>query len=156
MFYCIIRYYHHAILDYQTCCSFNWEFVPFDQYLPTSPYSSVPSKHDPTLCFSICPIYVLHISDIQFSSLAQSCPTLWDPMNHSTPSLPVHHQLPEFTQTHVHWVRDAIQPSHALSFPSPPAFNLPQHQVRSFQMSQLFSGGNNCNWVKAEHRGGRR
>ena len=50
-----------------------------------------------------------------FSSVAQSCPTLWDPMNHSTPGLPIHHQLPESTQTHVHWVSDAIQPSHPLS-----------------------------------------
>ena len=55
---------------------------------------------------------------VQFSSVAQSCPTLCDPMNHSTPGLPVHHQLPEFTQTHVHRVSDAIQPSHPLSFPS--------------------------------------
>ena len=59
---------------------------------------------------------------------AQSCLTLCDPMNHSTPGLPVHHQLPEFTQTHVHWVGDAIQPSHPLSSPSPPALNLSQHQ----------------------------
>ena len=58
---------------------------------------------------------------VQFSSVAQSCPTLCDPMNRSTPGLPVHHQLPEFTQIHVHWVRDAIQPSHPLSSPSPPA-----------------------------------
>ena len=65
---------------------------------------------------------------IQFSSVTQSCPTLCDPMNCSTPGLPVHHQLPEFTQTHVHWVSDAIQPSHPLLFPSPPAFNLSEHQ----------------------------
>ena len=64
----------------------------------------------------------------QFSSVAQSCPTLSDPMNHSTPGLPVHHQLPESTQTHVHQVTDAIQPSHPLSSPSLPALNLPQHQ----------------------------
>ena len=64
----------------------------------------------------------------QFSSVAQSCPTLCDPMNHSTPGLPVHHQLPEFTQTHVHRVSDAIQPSHPLSSPSPPAPNPSQHQ----------------------------
>ena len=64
----------------------------------------------------------------QFSSVAQSCPTLCDPMNHSTPGLPVHHQLPEITKTHVHQVGDAIQPSHPLSSPSPPAFNLSQHQ----------------------------
>ena len=65
---------------------------------------------------------------LQFSSVAQSCPTLCDPMNRSTPGLPVHHQLPESTQTHVHWVGDAIQPSHPLSSPSPPALNLSQHQ----------------------------
>ena len=64
----------------------------------------------------------------QFSSVAQSCPTLCNPMNRSTPGLPVHHQLPESTQTHVHRVSDAIQPSHPLSSPSPPAFNLSQHQ----------------------------
>ena len=61
-------------------------------------------------------------------SVSQSCLTLCDPMNHSTPGLPVHHQLPEFTQTHAHWVGDAIQPSHPLSSPSPPAPNPSQHQ----------------------------
>ena len=65
---------------------------------------------------------------IQFSLVAQSCPTLCDPMNRSTPGLPVHHQLPEFTQTRVHRVSDAIQPSHPLSFPSPIAPNPSQHQ----------------------------
>ena len=64
----------------------------------------------------------------QFSSVAQSCPTLCNLMDCSTPGLPVHYQLLEFTQTHVHWVDDAIQPSHPLSSPSPPAFNLSQHQ----------------------------
>ena len=64
----------------------------------------------------------------QFSSVAQSCLTLCDPMNCSMPGLPVHHQHPESTQTHVHWVGDAIQPSHPLSSPSPPALNLSQHQ----------------------------
>ena len=62
------------------------------------------------------------------SSVAQSWPTLCDPMNHSTPGLPVHHQLPEFTQSHVHRVSDAIQPSHPWSSPSPPAPNPSQHQ----------------------------
>ena len=65
---------------------------------------------------------------VQFSLVAQSCPTLCNPMNHSMPGLPVHHQLPESTQTNVHWVGDAIQPSHPLSSPSPPTFNLSQHQ----------------------------
>ena len=65
---------------------------------------------------------------VQFSSVAQLCPTLCDPMNRSTPGLPVHYQLPEFTQTHIHRVSDAIQPSHPLSSPSPPASNPSQHQ----------------------------
>ena len=65
---------------------------------------------------------------VQFSSVAQSCPTLCNPMDCSRPGLPVHHQLPEFTQTHVHWVSDAIQPSHPLLSPSPPTLNLSQHQ----------------------------
>ena len=73
---------------------------------------------------------------VQFSSVAQLCPTLCDPMNRSTPGLPVHH--PEFTQTHVHRVSDAIQPSHPLSSPSPPAPNPSQHQ-------SLFQ------WVSSSH-----
>ena len=73
------------------------------------------------------PTYATFYS-VQFSSVTQSCPTLCDPMNHSMPGLPIHHQLPESTQTHVHWVGDAIQPSHPLSSPSPPAPNPSQHQ----------------------------
>ena len=69
-----------------------------------------------------------HEGSVQFSSVAQSCPTLCDPMNRSTPGLPVHHHLPEFTQTHTHRVSDAIQPSHPRSSPSPPAPNPSQHQ----------------------------
>ena len=69
-------------------------------------------------------IYFQH----QFSSVAQLCPTLCDRMNRSMPGLPVHHQLPESTQTHVYGVGDAIQPSHPLSSPSPPTFILSQHQ----------------------------
>ena len=83
------------------------------------------------------------IKDMQFRSdrirsVAQSCPTPCDPMNHSTPGLPVHHQLPELTQTHVHRVSDAIQPSHPLSSPSPLAPNPSQHQ-------SLFQ------WVNSSH-----
>ena len=83
--------------------------------------------------YCIC-VHIYIYTSAQFSSVAQSCPTLCDPMNHSTPGLPVHHQLPEFTQTHVHRVSDAIQPSHPLSSPSPPAPNPSQHQSL-FQMS---------------------
>ena len=77
-------------------------------------------------------------SSVQFSSVAQSCPTLCDPMNRSTPGLRVHHQLPEYTQTHVHRVSDAIQPSHPLASPSPLAPNPSQHQ-------SLFQ------WVNSSH-----
>ena len=79
-----------------------------------------------------------HFSSVQFSSVTQSCLTLCDPMNRSTPGFPVHHQLLEFTQTHVHRLGDAIQPSHPLSSPSPPAPNLSQHQ-------SLFQ------WVNSSH-----
>ena len=78
-------------------------------------------------------------SSVQFSSVAQSCLTLCNPINHSTPGLPVHHQLSEFTQTHVHRVSDAIQPFHPLSSPSPPAPNPSQHQ-------SLFQ------WVNSPHQ----
>ena len=79
-----------------------------------------------------------NLSSVQFSSVAQSYLTLCDPMNHSTPGLPVHHQLLEFTQTHIHWVGDAIQPSHPLSSRSPPAPSSSQHQ-------SLFQ------WVNSSH-----
>ena len=68
------------------------------------------------------------ISSVQFSSVAQLCLTLWDPMDCSTPGFSVHHQLPELVQTHVHQVSNAIQPSHLLLSPSPPAFKFSQHQ----------------------------
>ena len=80
----------------------------------------------------------LDLLAVQIRSFAQSCPTLCDPMNHSTPGLPVHHQLPEFTETHVHRVSDAIQPSHPLSSPSLLAPNPSQHQ-------SLFQ------WVNSSH-----
>ena len=82
--------------------------------------------------------WILTLYSVQFSSVAQSCPTLRDPVNRSTPGLPVHHQLPEFTQTHVHRVSNAIQPSHPLLSPSPPAPNPSQHQ-------SLFQ------WVNSSH-----
>ena len=83
---------------------------------------------------------------LQFSSVAQSCPTLCNPMNRSMPGLPVHHQLPEFTQTHVHWVGDTIQRSHPLSSPFPPALNLSQHQGL---FRQLFALGGQSIGVSA-------
>ena len=96
----------------------------------------VPRLH---YCFLVAPPLSLHpFSSVQFSSIAQSCPTLCDPMNRSTPGLPVHHHLWEFTETHVHWVSDAIQPSHPLLSPLPPAPNPSQHQ-------SLFQ------WVNSSH-----
>ena len=85
---------------------------------------------------------------IQFSSVAQSCSTLCHPMNCSMSGLPVHHQFPEFTQTHIHRVGDAIQPSHPLSSPSPPAPNPSQHQS-FFPMSQFFAPGGQSIGVSA-------
>ena len=96
--------------------------------LPFPPPGNLP---DPgiKLAFLTSPALVggFFTTSVQFSSVTQSCPTLCDPMNRSTPRLPVHHQLPESTQTHVHCVSDAIQPSHPLSSPSPPALNLSQY-----------------------------
>ena len=83
-------------------------------------------------------LFLIHVITHQIRSVAQSCPTLCDPMNCSTPGLPVHHQLLEFTQTHVHQVSDAIQPSHPLSSPSPLAPNPSQYQ-------SLFQ------WVNSSH-----
>ena len=84
-------------------------------------------------------MFILHKFYIQFSSVAQSCPTLGNPMDCSTPGLPLHHQLPNLTQTHVHQVGDAIQPSHPLSSPSPPAFILSQRVSSSHQVGKYWS-----------------
>ena len=118
-----------------------------------SPLNSLP----PLVCVSRitfspssnCPLFLLWprvgnpvpslFRRLQFSSVAQSCPTFCNPMDCSMPSLPVHQHLPEFTQTHVHWVSDAIQPSHLLSSPSPLALNLSQHQGLS-------------KWVSSSHQ----
>ena len=103
------------------------QFLPGNRRLETSQGYCHPPPREVT---QIKPLAMLGIQrhSIQFSSVAQSCLTPCDPMNCSTPGLPVHHQLPEFTQTHVHRVGDAIQPSHPLSSPSPPASNPSQHQ----------------------------
>jgi len=79
-------------------------------------------------CFKLEWVFLQRSLSVQFISVTQSCPALCDPINHSTPGLPVHHQLPEFTQTHVRRVSDAIQPSHPLASPSSPAPNPSQHQ----------------------------
>ena len=99
-----------------------WSFV--DRNLASCPLTQSPLPHWPSLEV----IHARRLPLVHFSSVAQSCLTLCDPMNRSTPGLPVHHQLLEFTQTHVHWIGDAIQPSYPLSSPSPPVLNLSQHQ----------------------------
>ena len=98
-----------------------WDF-PVSKVTLTTSYNKSPFL---SFYLSIHP----SIHPVQIRSVAQSCLTLCDPMNCSTPGLPVHHQLPEFTQTHVHRVSDAIQPSQPLSSPSPPAPNPSQHQT---------------------------
>ena len=85
-------------------------------------FSSVLTEPLKEICYNL-PVY-----SVQFRSVTQLCPTLWDPLDCSMPGFPVHHELLELTQTHVHWLGDAIQPSHPLSSPFPPAFNHSQHQ----------------------------
>ena len=96
--------------------SFSFSISPSNEYL-----GLISFKID-------CLISLLSKGLQTFGSVAQSCPTFCNPMNCSTPGFPIHHQLPELAQTHVHRVSDAIQPSHRLSSPSPPAFSLSQHQ----------------------------
>ena len=113
----------HAPYIPRTFLSYNWKFVPFDTFFQFPFPHLLPLATTSLISFSMS----LFVS-VQFSSVTQSSLTLCDPMNRSTPGLPVHHELPKSTQTHVHRVGDAIQPSHPLSPPSPPALNLSQHQ----------------------------
>ena len=106
------------LIVHSTVCK-NWRC----NKLSLNCHSSTNTK-SPRSLYLICMLR----GQVQFSSVAQSCPTLCDPMDCSMPGFPVHQQLPELAQTYVHWVGDAIQPSHPLSSPSPPAFNLSQHQ----------------------------
>ena len=103
-----------------------------------SVFIPIPKKGNAKECSNYCTMALI---SVQFSSVAHLRQTLRDPMDCSTAGLPVHHQLPEFTQTKVHWVGDAILPSHPLSSPSPPAFNLSQDQG-------LFQ------WVSSSHQVG--
>ena len=118
--------------------SHSWNSLQSPSFLILSHPSSRPLWTGIIIHYLVSFLLPLHFWSVQFSSVTQSCPTLCDPMNRSTPGLPVHHQLPEFTQIHVHWVSDAIQPSHPLLSPSPPAPNPPQHQ-------SLFQ------WVNSSH-----
>ena len=87
-------------------------------------YLNIENIHNTSSCYSLW----LSKMNFQFSLVTQLCLTLYDPMDYNMPGFPVHHELPELAQTHVHWVGDTIKPSHPLSSPSPPAFNLSQHQ----------------------------
>ena len=116
-----------------------WCYTCFNAILPNHLTLTLSHRVQKTvlyICLFCCLAYRVIISiflnsvymhSVQFSSVSQSCPTLCDPLNCSMPGLPIHHQLPEFTQTHVHRVSDVIQPSHPLSSPSPPAPNPSQH-----------------------------
>ena len=108
---CILPLFENTILENFTSKDSQWLAIINPLFLHIFP--QVPT-------WLISQILRLAATHMSFSSVAQSCPTLCDPMNRSTPGLPVHHQLLEFTQTHVHWVSDAIQPSHPLSSPFPP------------------------------------
>ena len=117
---CVHGILQARILEWVAICQY-WKIpgdLPNPGMEPRSPAFQADPIHFPNIPFS----------SVQSSSVAQSCLTLCDPMNHSMPGLPVHHQILEFTQTHVHRVSDAIQPSHHLSSPSPPAPNPSQHQ----------------------------
>ena len=125
-----------ALLSMGFCRQEHWSGLPYPLPgdLPSPGIESLspvaPALHTDSLPLS--PQGSPKHSSALFSSVAQLCPTLCNPMNRSTPGLPVHHQLPEFTQTHVHRVGDAIQPSHPLSSPSPPAPNPSQHESQLF------------------------
>ena len=131
-----------AVKVLHSICQQIWKTQQWPQDWKRSVFIPIPKKGNAKQCTNYCTIalisLVISVRSDQIRSVAQSCLTLCDPMNCSTPGLPVRHQLPEFTQTHVHRVSDAIQPSHPLSSPSPPA---PKSlsASESFPMSQLFA-----------------
>ena len=118
-----------AFLPRSNCLLISWLQSPSAVILEPKKIKSVSvSIVSPSICHEVMEPDAMTFSSAQFSSVTQSCLTLCDPMNCSMPGLPVHHQLPEFTQTHAHWVSDAIQPSYPLSSPPPPAPSPSQHQ----------------------------
>ena len=108
---------HHQLFPFEVSCHLLW-----------GTYSNLCSVLHLDPSYTKTHTTTIRIHTVQFNSVTQSCLTLCDPMNCKTPGLPVHHQLLEFTQTHAHQVNDAIQPSHPLSSPSPPAPNPSHHQ----------------------------
>ena len=119
-----VLYFKHLI-HFSSFCE--WWTVSVHFHSVVCGYLSFQQRLLKRLSSSHC-LFSAPLWKIQFSSVTQSCPTLCDPMNRSTSGLPVHHQLPESTHTHVHRVDNTIQPSHSLLSPSPPALNLSQHQ----------------------------
>ena len=109
-----------------------WQYTYFNDMLSNHPILTFSHRVQHSVIYICVSFAVSHkrslFSSVQFSSVAQSCPTFCDPMNYSMPSLPVYHQILESTQTHAHWVGDPIQSSHPLSSSSPPVFNLSQPQ----------------------------
>ena len=105
-----------------------WELLLWNSSQDCCPSSSLCQPVFQELSMKDFTSYSWDLTSVQFSSVIQLCLTFCNPMNHSMPGLPVHHQLPEFTQTHIHQASDAIQPSHPMSSPSPPAPNPSQHQ----------------------------
>ena len=124
----------HLVLPFQESLGYSYLLTFTYDFLPTFYYES--SKNEKKLK-ELCSKQTLINTLLQFSSVTQSCPTLCDPSDYSTPGLHVRQQLLEPTQTHVHWVGDAIQPSHPLSSPSPPTFSLSQHQGLFQRVSSL-------------------
>ena len=126
-----LAFFHlHLQLVKLELINFRWFSVSRRLKLLVQSHLVLIGKHKASVFFflrNLLKTFITYMPVIQFSSVAQSCPTFCDHVNCSMPGLPVHHQLPESTQTHVHRVGDAIQPSHPLSFPSP-AVNLSQHQ----------------------------
>ena len=126
---CPLSWWYHptissSVVPFSSCFE---SFPPSGSFQKSQFFSSGGQSIGVSASASILPM-TIQFSSVQFSSVSQSCLTLCDSMNHSTPGLPVHHQLLESIQTHVHQVGDPIQPSHPLLSPSPPAFNLSQHQ----------------------------
>ena len=116
----------HGVTKSRTLLS-NWTELNLALSPVCCPFSSFPRLLMTPLTTQATTLHTNVTKSVQFSLVAQSCPTLCDPRDCSMLGFPVHHQLPELAQTHVHWVGDAIQPSHPLLSPSPPAFNLCQH-----------------------------
>ena len=121
---------YSGLISFRICC--------FDLLAVQGILKSLLQHHSSKESILLCSAFFMaQLSHPYISLVTQSCPSLCDPVDCSMPGFPVHHQLLELTQTHVHWISDAIQPSHPLSSPSPPAFNLSQHQGLFQQVNSL-------------------